>query len=203
MSGRRPAKLTQIALHSTLADLSHGPADLKGTGARFMKLRPYPLKRAVPFCRRIHRKLHRLQGGMWSVAIQEGIEVRGVGIVGRPNARMLDDGFKLQVIRVAVLEGTPNGCSMLYGACSRAARGMGATDLLTYLAHDESGVSLKAAGWVEDVNCPCEGGEWNCRSRPRRPAEQPGKKRRWWAPWSQTAQKLMQSRVGTHTPAAG
>lgn len=149
-----------------------------------MRLQPYPIKHALPFVGAVHRRLPKIQGGMWSVALKAEQEVRGVAVVGRPNARMLDNGERLQVLRVAVVVGTPNGCSMLYGACSRAARAMGATDLFTYIHDDESGVSLRAAGWVEDTNFESDGGEWGRPSRARASTVEPGKKRRFWAPWS-------------------
>jgi len=148
-----------------------------------MPLRPYPIKHALTFCRTVHRRLKYLQGGMWAVAIYDSSGIRGVAVVGRPNARMLDNGLRLQVLRVAVVDNTPNGCSMLYGACSRAARAMGASDLLTYIHDDETGVSLRAAGWIEDA-FQSSGGEWTRDSRQRRAAIDAGGKRRWWAPWS-------------------
>lgn len=153
-----------------------------------------PIETRPAFCRRVHRRLKRLQGGMWSIAIQVRNEIRGVAVVGRPNARLLDDGLKLQVIRVAVRLGTPNGCSMLYGACSRAARAMGASDLLTYIHDDESGVSLRAAGWIEDEHFRSRGGQWTRKSRTEAAAEETGPKRRWWAPWSQVAKQIIECR---------
>lgn len=159
-----------------------------------LRLRPFALKHALPFCRQVHRRLSRLQGGMWSIAIQVQNEILGVAIVGRPVARLLDNGLRLQVLRVAVKSGTPNACSMLYGACSRAARAMGASDLLTYIHNDETGVSLKASGWIEDDQFRSRGGEWSRKSRTETAAEEPGEKRRWWAPWSQAAKAIIARR---------
>lgn len=158
---------------------------------KLLRLRPYPIKHALPFVRQVHRRLPVLQGGMWSIAVQDGVGVRGVAVVGRPNARMLDDGHRLQVLRVAVLVGTPNGCSMLYGSCSRAARSMGASDLFTYIHDDETGVSLRASGWVEDTAFESDGGEWSRSSRQRDATTEPGKKRRFWAPWSQYVKAIV------------
>lgn len=155
-----------------------------------LRLRPYPIKHALPFVRAVHRRLPAIQGGMWSVAVEDATEIRGVAVVGRPNARMMDNGDRLQVLRVAVIVGTPNGCSMLYGACSRAARSMGATDLFTYIHDDESGISLKASGWVEDTAFESDGGEWSRPSRQRELTIEPGKKRRYWAPWSAYVKKM-------------
>jgi len=77
-----------------------------------------------------------------------------------------------------------NGCSMLYGACARTARDMGADDLFTYIHQDESGVSLKAAGWIEDTKFRSDGGQWSTPSRPRKETVESGPKRRFFAPWS-------------------
>lgn len=63
----------------------------------------------------------------------------GVAMVGMPKARMLCDGRTLEVTRVAVAEGTKNGNSMLYGACSRAAAALGWRRLVTYTLPDEGG----------------------------------------------------------------
>lgn len=73
---------------------------------------------------------------------------------------------------------------MLYAACARIAKIMGAVDCFTYIHDDESGVSLRAAGWVEDHSFRSEGGEWSRPSRPRAPTKEPGGKRRFLAPWS-------------------
>ena len=72
---------------------------------------------------------------------------------------------------------------MLYGACSRAARAMGATGLVTYTHLDEHGASLKASNWIYGGNT--DGGEHSRPSRPRALAIDPLPKRRWWAPWSE------------------
>lgn len=150
-----------------------------------MRLRPIPVKRALLFNAATHRRLPALQGGMWAVAIEDAEMLLGVAIVGRPTARMLDDGKRLQVLRCAVIEGVYNGCSMLYGACSRAARAMNATDLFTYIHDDETGVSLRASGWIEDAEFESNGGEWSRPSRKRSKTVEPGAKRRFFAPWSE------------------
>ena len=89
----------------------------------------------------------------------------GVAIVGRPVARALADEWTAEVTRVAVLDGVKNGCSMLYGACWRAARALGYRKLVTYTLATEPGTSLRAAGWREVASV--RGRSWHCRSRPR------------------------------------
>lgn len=73
-------------------------------------------------------------------------ETHGVAIVGRPVARGLDDGWTLEVTRTCT-DGTKNANSMLYGAAWRAARALGYRRLVTYTLVEESGTSLRAAGW--------------------------------------------------------
>ena len=147
---------------------------------------PYPVKYAKAWIETVHRRIPALTGAMWAIGLWDGAEMRGLAVVGRP-ARMLDVPARtripvLDVLRVAVIEGTPNGCSALYGSCSRVARDMGADGILTYIHSDETGVSLKAAGWVQDR--ATEGGEWSRKSRPRKGALDALPKWRWWAAWS-------------------
>ena len=153
-----------------------------------MRTRPIAMNRALEWVRLTHRRLPKLQGGMWALAVcDDANEVRGVAVLGRPTARMEpQDGSALQVLRVAVQEGFPNGCSMLYGRASRAANAMGADDCFTFIHDDESGVSLKAAGWIEDKTFESKGGEWSRPSRLREKTVEPGRKRKFYAPWSKS-----------------
>lgn len=155
---------------------------------------PIPVKRAQRIVAGIHRRLPRVTGGLWAIAALRGSEMVGVAVVGRPSARMSDTAGELapqpnlEVLRVAVREGdrsetgNKGACSMLYGACARTARGMGAENLFTYIHKDEPGTTLKAAGWA----CLGEagGGEWGRDHRPRQKAIDSEEKVVWFAPWS-------------------
>lgn len=150
-----------------------------------LSVRPITCRAAIPFVESVHRRLPKVQGAMWAVAaVLNNSAVIGVAIVGHP-ARVWQDAHVLSVLRVAVIEGHPNACSMLYGACSRAAKAMGATSLVTYTHNDELGTSLKASGWI-DAGLT-SGGEHSRESRKRKPAVDPTPKRRWFAPWSEKA----------------
>jgi hypothetical protein len=147
----------------------------------------YPVSYAAEWIRRTHRRLPKIVGAMWCIGLWDGDEMRGLAVVGRPSARMLDAPARtrigvLEVTRVAVIEGTANGCSMLYGACSRAGKAMGLDGMLTYIHGTETGTSLRAAGWVPDVTTG--GGEWSRESRQRELALDAQPKQRWWAAWS-------------------
>lgn len=90
--------------------------------------------------------------------------LHGVGIVGHPVARRMDDGLTVEIYRVCT-DGTYNACSMLYGACARIAREMGYKRIITYTLVSEPGSNLKASGFT---NCGEAGGtDWNVPSRPR------------------------------------
>ena len=148
-----------------------------------LRLRPCTVRRALPFVADVHRRLPRIQGAMWAVGAWAHGEMIGVALVGHPARELMDD--TLAVLRVAVREGYPNACSMLYGSASRAAKAMGSENLVTYTHEDESGVSLKAAGWIDGGLT--DGGEHSRPSRRRSAAVDPKPKRRWWAPWSKRA----------------
>ena len=137
---------------------------------------PISLKDANQFVQQHHRHHGRVAGHKFSLSVidSEGI-IRGVAIVGRPVARMLDNGLTLEVTRLAT-DGCPNACSALYAACWRAARALGYTRLGTYTLKSESGGSLRGAGWrvVNEVR----GESWNRPSRSR-PETTPTPKLRW------------------------
>lgn len=88
-----------------------------------------------------------------------------VGMAGRPVARHLDDGQTIEITRVSS-DGTQNATSMLYGALTRAAWALGYTRVITYTQADESGASLRGAGWRVIAERPARPG-WNSPSRPR------------------------------------
>jgi len=126
---------------------------------------PCEFAEAVAFVRQHHRHHRPPVGHKFSLAVADDAgTVRGVCMVGRPVARGNDDGWTLEVTRLAS-DGCQNACSCLYGAAWRAAKAMGYRRCITYILSDEPGVTLRAAGW----KCLGErgGGSWNCKSRPR------------------------------------
>ena len=129
-----------------------------------MAIVPCDFAEANAFVAKHHRHHKPMPGAKYSVAVAREGEVVGVAMIGRPVARMLDDGWTLEVNRVAT-DGTPHACSMLYGAAWRVARAMGYRKLGTYILDTEPGTSLRASGW----KCLGEagGGKWGRESRPR------------------------------------
>lgn len=125
---------------------------------------PVSLGEANAFVREHHRHHKPVPGAKFCIGVANGDSIVGVAIVGRPVARMSDNGWTLEVNRTCT-DGTANVNSMLYGACRRATFALGYRKLITYTLPDESGVSLKAAGWI----CLGEagGGKWSRISRPR------------------------------------
>jgi len=98
------------------------------------------------------------------LARQKDGKIVGVAIVGRPVARMRDDGETAEVTRLCT-DGTRNACSFLYGACARAAFALGFKRIGTYILASEPGTSLTGAGWrlVGETG----GGSWSRGDRPR------------------------------------
>lgn len=112
-----------------------------------LTLTPVTITEARAFVDLHHRRLPAPVSGLFAVGIARQNEIVGVAIVGRPSARYRDRGYTAEVTRVCVLDNVPNGCSMLYSACWRAAKAIGYTMIITYTGTDESGISLRAAGW--------------------------------------------------------
>lgn len=115
-----------------------------------MELTPITLRQAQAFVSENHRHNTAPQSHKFSIGLAEDGELIGVCIVGRPTARHMDDGHTAEVLRVCVLEGKPNANSMLYGAAARACKAMGYKSVITYTLPEESGASLRAAGFVAE-----------------------------------------------------
>lgn len=143
-----------------------------------LMLIPMTLTEANEFVRQFHRHHKPVVGHKFSIGITDGQTVRGVVIVGRPVARMLDNGTTLEVNRCCT-DGVKNGCSMLYGAAWRAAKALGYKKLITYTLPTEGGSSLRAAGWK--LLGEAGGGNWNVKSRPRVDTQHQQMKLKWEA----------------------
>lgn len=111
------------------------------------------------------------------VSDDEGV-LRAVAIAERPKARGNADVDTIEITRVAS-DGTKNACSMLYGACSRAAFALGYRRVITYMQADESGSSLRAAGYRVLASRPPRRG-WSTPSRPRANARYRSVQRQLW-----------------------
>lgn len=115
-----------------------------------LKIIPCTLRKANDFVEAYHRHSKRTarNGGKFAIAAAVGGEVWGIAIVGNPLSATLMDGFTAEVLRVCVRDGAPrNSNSLLYGACRRLWFEMGGRKILTYTLKEESGASLKGAGW--------------------------------------------------------
>lgn len=112
-----------------------------------MKIVPITLRAAQAFIAELHRHNKPPRGWKFGVGLQDDSgKLVGVATAGRPVARHLDDGLCLEINRTCT-DGTKNANSMLYGAIWRAGKAMGYKRCITYTQSDESGASLKAAGF--------------------------------------------------------
>ena len=141
-----------------------------------LELQPISFREACEFIKRHHSHHLPPNGYKFGVAVNDGGKVVGVITVGRPIARVLDDGWTLEVTRCCT-DGTKNAASKLYAAAWRASRAMGARRLITYILQEEPGTSLKAAGWKEVGKAG--GGTWNRKNRPRVDKHPTGQKTLW------------------------
>lgn len=144
-----------------------------------LSIRPCELAQANQFITELHRHHKRVQGHRFSIRCvdTEGV-TRGVAVVGRPVARLVDSTQVLEVTRLCT-DGVKNGCSILYAAAARVGKELGYRKIQTYILDSEDGASLVAAGWVlEEANCA--GGQWkHTDGKPRRTDQPICSKQRW------------------------
>lgn len=131
-----------------------------------LRLCPTTLRAANAYIRAHHRHSAPVAGCVAVVSVTDDSGLtRGVGVLGRPVARMLADGQTAEITRVCT-DGAPNACSMIYSALTRAAAALGYGRVVTYTHADEPGTSVIAAGYR--VAAAVRGHSWDRPSR-RRP----------------------------------
>lgn len=137
---------------------------------------------ANAYVERYHRHHGRVQGCKFACgAMAPDGTLHGVAIVGRPVSKELDDGWTMEVVRLAA-DGTAHVCSKLYAACWRAGRAIGFTRGITYILASEPGTSLRAAGWTPQADV--KGRSWSRPKRGRVDKHPTTDKVRWEAPGS-------------------
>lgn len=145
------------------------------------KARPICFRDACAYVNYLHRHNVAPQGHKFSIELTSlGYRV-GVLIASEPKARHLNDGFTLELNRCCADERYHNVCSALNGKAVRMGKEMGYTRFISYTLLNESGVSLRAAGFKEDGIVKGRKEGWSSKSRPRKiPERYPVcDKRRW------------------------
>lgn len=126
---------------------------------------PIDFAEAALFVEKHHRHHKPPLSHKFSIAVADRTgTIRAVAIIGRPVSRMRDDGWTLELTRLAS-DGCKNACSMLYARARVITFAMGYRRIGTYILATEAGISLKAAGWK--LIGERGGGSWNVPSRPR------------------------------------
>lgn len=126
---------------------------------------PISFEDACVFVANHHRHHQPPVGHKFSIGLaNDDGEIIGVAICGRPVARMSDNGWTIEVTRCCTI-GTPNACSMLYGADRRASFALGYRRVITYTLPEEGGGSLRGAGYR--IIGTRGGGSWSRAERPR------------------------------------
>jgi hypothetical protein len=144
---------------------------------------PVELAEANAFVSALHRHHHPVVGHRFSIGVvdDDGV-LRGVCIVGRPVARLAGHPRDVAEVTRLCTDGTPNACSMLYGAAARAARSLGFRRIQTYTLPAEGGASLRGSGWVNEGSSG--GGQWkHTDGKPRRTDQPTDTKTRWALTW--------------------
>lgn len=145
-----------------------------------------------------HRHHAAPQGHKFSIAVHNGFVRVGVAVIGRPVSRLLQQAEPdtLEVTRVATWGRSDlrfNASSKLYSAAGKRARALGFTKLVTYTLDEESGVSLRASGFV--MTRRSSGGSWNRSSRTRTDKAPTGAKSRWERGLTKSARREVEARA--------
>ena len=140
---------------------------------------PLELSEANDLVSRWHRHHQPCVGHRFSIGVvDESGELHGAAIIGRPVARLAGSPRDVLEVSRLVTDGTKNACSLLYAAAARAGAAMGYLRIQTYILGDETGASLRAAGWSYEGEAG--GGQWkHTDGRPRRTDQPVGIKGRW------------------------
>lgn len=142
-----------------------------------LRLLHVELDTANAFVAQHHRHHKPVVGHRFSLGAEDRLgSLVGVAIVGRPVARAVDQFNVVEVLRLCT-DGTRNTCSFLYSASARAAKALGYKRIQTYILESESGLSLKATGWVKGYTTAGGAGWLN---RPGRRSDQPTERKVIW-----------------------
>ena len=129
---------------------------------------PIGIREANEFVKNFHRHNKPTNGGKFAIGATYDNELVGVAIVARPVARMLNDDFTSEVTRLCVIDHSPkNTCSFLYGRCWRIWQQMGGKRMVTYTLQQESGSSLRGAGWKIVGEVKPQKNPWGSQNRAR------------------------------------
>ncbi|MGW4958207.1 XF1762 family protein [Nonomuraea sp. NPDC004186] len=163
-----PAAPKQAPQHKDLGAggpwLPHSAASSSADAPSRLIIVPVALRTARAFIAWSHRYLLPPRSAKFVLGVntEDGTPV-GVVTAGRPTAHVFNDGFTIEITRLAT-DGTPNACSALLAAAWRAAKAMGYRRLIIYTRAGEPGTSLQAAGLRRVAPSACRG--WNTLGRP-------------------------------------
>lgn len=144
---------------------------------------PITLRAANRLVTELHRHHQPARGWKFGVGAKVDGKLVGAVLVGRPVSREFDEEAVAEVNRL-VTDGTRNACSFLYSVAARLCREMGYVKIQTYILDEETGTSLRAAGW--EFEATTSGGNWGSsvkfKAQGRRNDQPQGPKQR-WAKW--------------------
>ena len=141
-----------------------------------LELQPISYREVCKFIEMHHSHHLPPQGYKFGIAVNNGEEIVGVITAGNPVARLLNDGYTIEVTRCCTIR-HKNAASKLYAAAWRAAKAMGYKRMITYTLTREKGTSLLAAGFKKLYET--KGGSWSRKSRPRLDNHPIGQKSLW------------------------
>jgi len=119
-----------------------------------LRVKQIELRQANLFVEKNHRHHKKVVQHRFSLGCYRNDELVGIAIVGNPIAREYNSK-RLEVSRLCSL-GEKNVVSKLLSACAKIVNILGYEAVQTYILKTETGISLKASGWVFEADCEGE-----------------------------------------------
>ena len=147
-----------------------------------LTIRPIRFAEAQAFINRHHAHCRAPVGWISGNSVWNGGQMLGVATLSNSVARALNGRGIAEMARLCIRRDVApllrwNAASMLLGAGARSAEQAGFERVITYTLQNESGTSLRAAGWVQES--VVRGRGWNRAGRPRSNVNAYAPKIRW------------------------
>ena len=166
-----------------------------------LTIEPITQQLAKKFIRATHDFGTTPAGWKWGLSAYNANQLIGVAWCGRPVGRYTDGINRIEVSRLSVDRNLPakglawNACSQLYGAAAKKAKKEGFDTIQTYITEEETGVTLKAAGWLR-TGITKGGSRAGQRSRSRTDAAPTCPKFRYEKPLNKTYKQKLYTELG-------
>jgi hypothetical protein len=131
-----------------------------------LTLRPATLRETNAWIDKHHSHHKPSKGHRWSIALENDGQLCAVALVSTPRAPELSKNPRILEVARTCTDGTKHAASKVLAAAARACLAMGCVRVVTYTRADETGVSVRAAGFRPVARV--DGREWTSGNKKTR-----------------------------------